>query len=401
MLEVFKSRKMATLLLLGFSSGLPLYLTSRTLQAWMTVEGVNLTAIGLFSLVGLPYSVKFLWSPLVDRFSLPFLGRRKSWISLMQLALVISIGAMAFQRPATALQFVALNTLAIAFFSATQDITVDAYRADVLDREEMAAGAGVFVLGYRIGMIVTGSAALIIADRMSWPAVYLLLAAAMLATMIVSTRAPEPRRDLQPPSSLSEAVRMPFIEFFKRSGMSRGLTILAFIVLFQLGDQMINNMTTPFLLQIGFSQTDVGAIQGGVGLLATIAGALAAGTVSSRTSLYRALWIVGVLQAASNFGYMALANAGHNYPMMIAAIVIENFCTGLGGTTLVAFLMSLCNPRFSATQYALLSSVIAVTRAVLVSPAGALASATGWPVFFLISVFAAMPGLVALRLLKF
>lgn len=347
---------------------------------------------------GYPYSLKFLWSPLVDRFSFPFLGRRKSWLIVTQLGLTISIAAMAFQRPAVALQLVAINTLVIAFLSATQDITVDAYRADVLEQHEMGAGAGVFVLGYRVGMIVTGSAALILADQLSWPAIYVLLGLLMLGTLIISTRAPEPRLNAQPPQSMAEAVRMPFIEFFNREGASHGLIILAFVVLYQLGDQMINNMTTPFLLQTGFSQTDVGAIQGGMGLFASIAGALTAGTVCGRIGIRRSLWIFGVLQAASNFAYMALANAGRNYTMMIGAILIENFCTGLAATTLVAFLMSLCNPRFSATQYALLSSVMAVTRAVLVAPAGALAGRTGWPLFFLISVFAALPGMMLLPL---
>lgn len=396
MLQVFRSRKMAALLLLGFSSGLPLYLTSRTLQAWMTVAGVNLTAIGLFSLVGLPYSLKFLWSPLVDRFSFPFLGRRKGWIFMTQAALAAAIAAMALQRPAVALQLLAINTLAIAFLSATQDIVIDAYRADVLEPKETGAGVGVNVLGYRIAMIVTGSAALILADRVPWPTVYLLLAGLMLLTLLVSMRAPEPALRDRPPSSLGEAVRMPFVEFFERTGRARGFLILAFIILYRLGDLMIDRMTTTFLLKTGFSQTDVGAIQGGVGLFSTIVGVLAGGAVIGRLGINRSLWVLGLLQAMSNLAYFSLANVGLNYPMMIATIIIENFCTGLGTAALVAFMMSLCNPRFSATQYALLSSIMAVSRDVLMAPSGSLAQMIGWPLFFLMSFVAAFPGMMLL-----
>jgi PAT family beta-lactamase induction signal transducer AmpG len=398
MLQVFKSRKMAALLLLGFSSGLPLYLTSRTLQAWMTVEGVNLTAIGFVSLFSLPYSLKFLWAPLIDGFSFPFLGRRKGWLIVTQLALAAAIAAMALQNPAGALQLVAINAVAIAFLSATQDITIDAYSADILDRHEVGAGAGVKVLGYRAGMIVAGGTALIVADKLSWPTVYVLLGGLMLLILVISTRVPEPVLRERPPSSLAEAVRMPFIDFFNRLGRARGMWILAFVLLYRLGDSLIDNMTTPFLLQTGFSQTDVGAIQGGIGIFTTIVGVLAGGAVLSRIGINRSLWIFGVLQLASNFAYLLLASVGRNYPMMAATIIIENFCYGLATAVIVGFIMSLCNSKFSATQYALLSSVVSVGRTVLAAPAGAVAGLTGWPVFFLISVAAALPGMALLPL---
>ena len=387
---------MAALLLVGFSSGLPFYLTSRTLQAWMTVEGVNLTAIGFLSLTSLPYSLKFLWSPLIDRFSFPFLGRRKGWLLISQLTLTAAIGAMALQRPAEALGLVAVNAFLIAFLSATQDVTTDAYRTDILDPPELGAGAGVYALGYRCAMILTGGGALILADQMSWPNVYLLLAALMVVVLIVSTRVAEPIVIGQPPASLREAIRLPFIDFFDRMGRARGMWILAFIVIYRLGDALIMNMTTPFLIQTGFSQTDIGTIQGGVGLFATIVGVLAGGALLSHIGINRALWIFGVLQAASNFAYLLLADVGRNYPLMVGAILVENFCTGLVTAVLLGFMMSLCNPRFSATQYALLSSVTAVGRDVLAAPAGSIASLTGWPLFFLISVGAALPGLMLL-----
>ncbi|HYE72772.1 MAG TPA: MFS transporter, partial [Blastocatellia bacterium] len=221
-LQVFQSRKMAALLLLGFASGLPLFLTSKTLQAWMTVEGVDLKSIGLFSLVGLPYSLKFLWSPILDRFMPPFLGRRRGWLILTQGALLLAIGAMALQNPSQALQLLAVNALLIAFLSATQDIAFDAYRTDVLETYEMGAGAAVAVLGYRIALLITGSLALILADRIPWPTVYLLLAVLMAIGMVTALWAPEPVLRDRPPESLADAVRLPFIEFFQRLGVARG-----------------------------------------------------------------------------------------------------------------------------------------------------------------------------------
>ena len=390
---------MAALLFLGFASGLPLFLTSKTLQAWMSIEGVNLGAIGLFSLVGLPYSLKFIWSPLIDRFVPPFLGRRRGWLVLMQGALLLVIAAMALQQPRQALQLLAINALLIAFFSASQDIAFDAYRTDVLEPLEMGAGAAIAVLGYRIALIVTGSLAFILADHIPWPTVYLLMSGLMAIGLFTSIWAPEPRNPRTPPASLADAVSLPFIEFFQRSGLVRGLLILLFIVLYKLGDALVNNMSTPFLLPktgLGFSQTEIGAIQGGMGLLATIVGTLAGGAILSKIGINRSLWVFGGLQAVSNLAYFVLALVGKNYSFLVLTINIENFCAGLGTAAFVAFLMSLCNPSFSATQYALLSSLMAVSRDILVAPAGTLAKATGWPLFFLISIVTALPGLLLL-----
>lgn len=396
LLQVFQSRKMAALLFLGFSSGLPLFLTSKTLQAWMTVEKVDLGAIGLFSLVGLPYSLKFLWAPLLDRFVPPFLGRRRGWLLLTQALLMLGIAGMAWQRPSQALQLLAINALLIAFFSATQDIAADAYRTDVLEEREMGAGVAVFVLGYRIALLLTGSLALMLADKLPWSTVYLLISALMGVGLVSSIFAPEPTQREHPPDSLSAAVVLPFREFFQRSSVIRGALILVFIVLYKLGDALVNNMSTPFLLQTGFTQTDIGAIQGGMGLLATIVGTLAGGAVLSQLGINRSLWVFGGLQAVSNLAYFVLAQLGKSYQLLVVTINIENYCAGLGTAAFVAFLMSLCNPRFSATQYALLSSLMAVSRDILVAPAGKLAQATGWSSFFLISIVAALPGLLLL-----
>lgn len=395
-LEVFQSRKMAALLFLGFASGLPLFLTSRTLQAWMTVEGVDLGSIGLFSLVALPYSLKFLWSPLLDRFVPPFLGRRRGWLAIAQVALTVAIAAMTLQNPPQALQLLAINALLIAFLSATQDIAVDAYRTDILEEREMGAGAAVAVLGYRIALLVTGSLALILADRLPWQIVYLLMAGLMALSLPFSIWAPEPVLRDRPPASLLEAVVLPFQEFFTRSGIFKGFLILVFIILYKLGDALVNNMATPFLLQIGFTQTDIGAIQGGMGLIATIVGVLTGGAILSRLGINRSLWVFGGLQAFSNLVYFILAQIGRNYPFMVLAIIVENFCAGLGTAAFVAFLMSLCNQRFSATQFALLSSLMAVSRDILAAPSGQIAKSIGWAPFFLLTLVAALPGLLLL-----
>lgn len=428
LIKIFQSRKMSALIFLGFASGLPLFLTSQTLQAWMTKEGVDLAQIGLVSLVAIPYTLKFLWSPLLDRYIPPFLGRRRGWLILTQMGLVLAIAAMGFQNPRTALNLLAINAVCIALLSATQDIAADAYRTDILplpdaesteidelkkltsleiqelnetDRgklqqaNDMGIGVAVFVLGYRIALLVTGSLALILADIIPWNQVYVLMAVLMGLGIVTTWFAPEPK-PAKIPESLRAAIVEPFIDFFQRKGLTSGLMILVFIVLYKLGDAIANNMSTPFLLNIGFSQTDIGAIKGGMGLIATIIGTLAGGAFLSRLGVNRSLWIFGGFQAISNLAYLALANAGQNYPLMILTINIENFCAGLGTAAFLAFFMSLCNQEYSATQYALLSSLYAFSQNIAVSPAGMIAKNTGWPLFFFLSFIASFPGLALL-----
>jgi PAT family beta-lactamase induction signal transducer AmpG len=396
LLQVFKSRKMVALSLLGFSSGLPLYLTTQTLQAWMTVEKVDLAAIGLFSLVGLPYSLKFIWSPLLDRFSLPFLGRRQGWLIAVQIGLLVAIAFMALQQPKQALQLLAINAFVIAIFSATQDIVADAYRTDVLQKLEMGAGAAVFVLGYRVALLTTGWLAFRLADQIRWSSVYLIMAGFMVIGILGTLLAPQPK-EISPPESLADAVILPFGEFFQRLGLLQGFSILIFIVLYRLGDALVNNMSIPFL-QTEFTLTEIGDIRNGMGLLATIVGTLAGGSILSKIGINRSLWVFGALQALSNIFYFLLSQVGKNYQFLIITINVENFCAGLATAGFVAFMMSLCNQRFSASQYALLSSFMAVSNNILVAPAGGLAKSIGWSMFFLISIVAALPGLFLLPL---
>ncbi|MBD2232428.1 AmpG family muropeptide MFS transporter [Phormidium tenue] len=431
LVRVFQSRKMAAILLLGIASGLPYALMDDAFRGWMTKAQLDLRIIGWFSLISLPYSLKFLWSPFLDRFVPPRLGRRRGWMVIGQLGLVVGIAILALQMaaiatgpsptPASVLQLVALIALGITFLSATQDIAIDAYRTDVLEEREMGAGAATYVLGYRIAILLTGAMAFILADRITWPWVYGVMAGLMGLGVLVSLWAPEPVRTVHPPDSLKQAVVQPFGEFFSRLGVQRTIAVVLFILLYKLGDNLTAKMAIPFLGDqgLGFSDTDIGTIRQGLGLVATIVGTLAGGAALSQLGINRSLWIFGGLQALSNLGYLILAIVGKNYLVMVLAINVENFCAGLGTAGFVGFLMSLCNARFSATQFALLSSLMAVGRDLIAGPASgeiaqrlqqfvqsnpniaaipALAGATqqGWPLFFGITLLAALPGLMLL-----
>lgn len=393
-LEVFKSRKMAALLVLGFSSGLPLYFTSKTAQAWMTLEKVDLSTIGFMSLAGLPYSLKFVWSPLVDRFPLPFAGRRLGWVVLMQALLALAVAAAFFVTPSVSLRAFAAITLFIALAGATQDIAFDAYKIEVLEKREFGAGVALSVLGYRAALIASGSLAFVAADRFGWPSAYLgaAVAFALLALSTGTFFRGEGRAE--PPASFSEAVTMPFAEFFGRLGVKNALLTLVFIVIYKFGDSLVSNMSTSFLMLSGYSQTEIGAISGGIGIFATMAGVVAGGAYLSSAGIKRSLIAFGALQAASNLCYYGLFVAGKNSWLMAASMVVENICAGLGTAAFVAFIMSMCSKRYSATQYALLTSLMAAGRDVMVAPAGKMVEHMGFGNFFLLTVLLAVPGTV-------
>jgi PAT family beta-lactamase induction signal transducer AmpG len=397
-LRIFGQPKMGILLLLGFSSGLPFYLTSKTLQAWMTTAKVDLATIGFFSLVTLPYSLKFVWAPVMDRYVPPFLGRRRGWVLITQVLLLLAIAAMSLHDPQQGLRMLAINAIAITFFSASQDISLDAYRTDVLNDREMGAGAAVFVMGYRVAMITTGALAFFLADRMPWQTVYLILSTLILIGIATTFFAPEPVLNDAPPRTLVEAVVLPFADFFQRVGL-RAVLVLLFIVVYKYSDSLAGSMTTPFLLQAGFSQSEVGAVFLGVGVIATIAGVIAGGAVIGKFGINRSLWIFVVFQGLSNLTYYGLSLAGKNHAFMVAAIITENFGLGLVTAGMTAYLMSMCNKRFTATQFALLSSLMAASRDILVAPAGKIAESIGWPGFFLITVAMAIPPLLLLPLI--
>ena len=395
-LRIFGQPKMAVLLFLGFSSGLPFYLTSKTLQAWMTTAKVDLATIGFFSLVTLPYSLKFVWAPVMDRYIPPFLGRRRGWVFITQVLLLLAIAAMSLHDPRTGLKMLAINAIAIAFFSASQDISLDAYRTDVLESREMGAGAAVFVMGYRIAMITTGALAFFLADRMSWNTVYVLISLLMIIGILTTFIAPEPVLRDAPPRTLAEAVVLPFADFFRRVGIMRALLVLLFIVLYKYSDSLAGSMTTPFLLQTGFTQTEVGAVFLGVGVIATIVGVIVAGATIGKFGINRSLWMFVVFQGLSNLTYYGLSLSGKSHSFMVAAVITENFGLGLVTGAMTAYLMIMCNKRFTATQFALLSSLMAASRDILVAPAGKIVEAVGWPSFFLITVAMALPPLLLL-----
>ncbi|MBI3042970.1 MAG: MFS transporter [Betaproteobacteria bacterium] len=394
-LEVFSSRRILAVLLLGFSSGLPLALTAGTLQAWLAVESVDIKTIGLFTLVGQPYTYKFLWSPVMDRYALPFLGRRRGWLVVTQLALLAAIGSMGTVSPRESPWLLGGLALLVAFLSASQDIVFDAYRTDVLKEAERGAGAAISVLGYRIAMLVSGGLALVLADQfLGWSGMYFLMAGLMVVGMVAAWRAPEPEEAGRVPDTLTAAFSGPLKEFFARRG---AWLLLLLIVLYKLGDAFAGSLTTAFLIQgVGFSATDVGAINKALGLAATILGALLGGAWMAGVGLYRALMLFGILQAVTNLGFMLLAMAGKSYSLMVAAVAAENLCGGMGTAAFVALLMSLCDHRFSATQYALLSALSAVGRVYVGPVSGVLVAAIGWAPFFFITFLIALPGVALL-----
>ena len=457
-LDVFANRRIAAMLLLGFASGLPLALSTGSLQAWLTVEGVDLKTIGFFALAGLPYTFKFVWAPLLDRFEPPVLGRRRGWLVVSQLLLALACLVMSGLDPVASVGAVGACALAIAFLSASQDIVFDAYRSDLLPEQERGAGAAVSVLGYRLAMLVSGGLALILAAQwLGWPGTYRLLAAVFVVLALASLLAPRlaapegPRADVgrelrgfvamvvagggawfairalgaeisgtgrfgalavQSAGMLAafyvaiRAARLagfpsfigPWDAFFSRD---RALALLALIVLYKLGDAFAGSLSTTFLIRgAGFSQTEVGAVNKVLGLAATIVGALAGGAWLVRQPLYRALMLFGVLQAVSNLGYWLLSVVPQNHGLMAAAIGFENLCGGMGTAAFVAFLMALTDQRFSAAQFALLSALSAVGRVYVGPASGVMVEAFGWPVFFLWTVVAALPGLLLLWWLR-
>lgn len=396
-LQVFANSRMLVILLLGFSSGMPLALVSGTLQAWLASSHVDLTVIGIFSLIGLPYTFKFLWAPVMDRYIPPFLGRRRGWMLVSQIALILTISGMAFCDPIREIWVMGVFALLVSFCSASQDIVADAYKTEILKQEEYGAGAAVANFGYRIAMLFSGAAALIMSDHLPWKVVYLIMAGAMSIGLVTTLLAPEPKGATRSPKTLKEAVVEPFSDFFKRKGI---FDLLAFIIVYKLDVVIALAMMTPFMLQIGFTKTDIGAVTKGFGLVATIVGTFMGGAWLVKLGIERSLWVFGILQGISGACFYFLALLGHNYPMMVTTIAAENFFSGMGNAAYSAFLMSLCNRRFTATQFALLTSLMALTRTLAGTPTGWLAKTVGWPSYYLIAMVMALPGLLLLTRFK-
>lgn len=391
-LRIVLSGRMLTALLMGFSSGLPLLLaTGSVLQAWLKEAGVDLGTIGLFALVGLPYTLKFLWAPLLDRFApIAGMGRRRGWLLLVQILLIAAIAGMGATDPTHSLPMVTVAAFLVAFFSASQDIVVDAYRRESLADDEQGLGASLYVNGYRLGMLLSSGGGLILADFIPFQAVYQLMAVAMLPGLLTTLLCVEPPISAGAPRTLREAVVQPFVEYFSRQ--DAGL-ILLFVLLYKVGEMMASQMTTPFYLDLAFTKTEIGAIVKLFGFWATVIGGLLGGVLILRLGLYRALWLFGLLQAFGLLGFVLLAHLGHSLPGLALAITSENLFSGMATTAYVAFMATLTNRKFTATQYALLSSLMGIPRVVVNTPTGYLAEWLGWEGFFLFCMVATIPGL--------
>jgi PAT family beta-lactamase induction signal transducer AmpG len=392
------NRRMAVMLLLGFSSGLPLSLCASTLQAWMATVDTSIRTIGLFTLAQIPYVLKFLWAPLMDRFVLPIFDRRRGWIFLSQVLLIIAIMQLALTDPRSNLPLMGFLALVIAFLSATQDIAFDAYRTEILDGKERGIGVGITVSAYRIAMIVSGAGVLIMADHIGWQAALLIVSLLFIAGIAGVVLGPDADTRSRVPVTLNEAVVEPFREFLARRG---AWLLLIFIVLYKLGDAFAGSLSTVFLISgLGFSLTDVGIINKVISLAMTIAGALIGGALMIRFSLFNALLWFGIIQALTNLGFMFLAWHGKDYFGAVIVIALENLAGGMGTAAFVALLMALCNHRYTATQFALLSALASLGRVFVGPPSGELVAMFGWTYFYFITFLTALPGLVLLWYLR-
>ena len=405
--KVYFERRLIIIFFMGFASGLPLVLTGNTLSWWMSEAGVTLTAIGLFALIGTPYNLKFIWAPLIDRFSLPLLsrrlGRRRSWMVAIQVALMASIVGLGVSSPENEPLVTAAMAFCVAFFSASQDIVIDAYRIEILDDDQQGAGAAMTQAGYRLGLIAAGAGALFLSKSVDWSLVYMAMAGLVLVGFLVALYAPSPPINVAPngtPESLGRrfksAVVEPFHEFFTRNTAANAFTILAFILLYKLGDAYAGVMAYPFYFLIGFTVDEIIVVSKFFGVGATLVGVFIGGVAVMRYGVLPCLLVFGVFQMFSNLMYAAQAAIGPEVSFLFLTIGIENLSGGLGSAAFIAYLSLLCNRAYTGTQFALFTSFMAVGRTLLASSSGWLADQTGWVTFFVASTGVALPGLILL-----
>ena len=422
----YLEKKILITLSMGFVSGVPLLLTITLLQAWLTDEGVTKSTIGLFALVGLPYSLKFLWAPLFDYFTISRLGRRRGWLLLTQVLLIISIIALGMGNPSMNAWNVALLATLVAISSASQDIVIDAYRRESLTDEEQTIGASAYVLGYRIGALAPGAGGLILADHMSYQMVYALMSIVMLYGIFITLIADEPKRYYQPSGFIS-AVYNPFVEFFNRyvsiniasdrlinlktrTKIARRqilgnvllvpVLILVFILLYKIGDTMAHSLSTNFYLDIGFTKTEIGAVVKFFGLIATLIGAFLGGLISLRIGLYKSLIIFGVFQALATLGFSVLAFVGNNIYLLMTIVSLENLAAGMGYTAYLAFIANMTSKKFTATQFALMTALMSLPRTLFSSYSGFLVEMLDWELYFIFCSLIAFPALIILVKLR-
>lgn len=397
-MKLYFTKPLIIILCLGMASGLPLALTASTLFAWLAEAGVKTETIGLFASIALPYSLKFLWSPLVDAVQIPllgnWLGRRRSWLLTLQLFLVLAMVLMASGNPVGAPVYFAVIGCAIAFFSASQDIVIDAYRVESVPVEQQGAAAAMYTLGYRLAMLVSGAGALWLSDNVSWHLTYLAMAGVMGALALVTLAMKEPEMGIRHQAlGIKPAVIAPFRDFMQREGWA---LILLFVILFKLADAFLGVMFNPFLLDIGFSKTDIAGIVKVYGLLATIGGSFLGGWLVSRYGVYRILLLTGFWHMITNLLLVALAGMGPDKVFLALCVISENLTAGMGSAAFVAYLSALCRREYTATQYALLSSLASVARTLISAESGMAAAWLGWQGFFLFSSLLAVPSLLLL-----
>lgn len=392
----FFNRRLLICLFTGFASGLPLYVLISLVPAWLRREGVDLRDIGLFALIGLPYAWKFVWAPLLERFPLPLLGRRRGWMLASQLGTLAAIAALPRLDPHAQLGMVAALCTLIAFLSATQDIVIDAYRRELLPDAELGLGNALHVNLYRLSGLIPGSLALILADQLPWGPVFTITAAFMLVAIGLTLSIAEPAHAAPPPATLRASVVEPFREFFGRDGARGAFAMLAFLVLYKLGDNLATALATPFYLDLGFTLTQIGIVAKHAALWPMIVGSLAGGLLMLRIGINRALWIFGAIQLISILGFAVLARVGDQLWLLAVAIGFEYLGVGLGAAALIAFMARATSRTHTATQFALFTALAALPRTVINAGAGFVVEAVGWENFFYLCALLSVPGMLLL-----
>jgi len=395
-IEVLLNRRMLICIFLGFSSGLPLFILLNLLQAWLRSEGVDLRTLGLFALIGFPYTWKFLWAPFMDRYALPLLGRRRGWMLITQLLLLVAIGMFGTLSPKTDLIAIALITTLVAFLSASQDIVIDAYRREILPDVEQGLGTAIHVNAYKLAGLIPGSLSLILADHLPWDTVFWITALFMLPGVLLTLMVDEPLAHGAPPKTLQEAVLLPFREFVRRDGLKQALMVLGFIFLYKLGDSMATSLATAFYLDMGFTKTQIGLVAKNAGLWASVAGGLIGGLWMLKLGINRALWIFGVVQWVAILGFALLTQTGANVWVLGAVIGFEAFGVGLGTAAFTAYIARATDPRYTATQFALFTSLASVPRTFANAATRYLVAEWGWLNFFWLCTLLAAPGMLLL-----
>jgi PAT family beta-lactamase induction signal transducer AmpG len=403
----YSDKKIIISMIMGFVAGLPLLLTITLLQAWLTDVNVSKSTIGLFALIGLPYSLKFLWAPIFDRYVISPLGRRRGWLLFVQVLLIISIFLLGQSNPEINLYNVAVLSLSVTFFSASQDIIIDAYRRESLLEREQTIGASAYVLGYRFGALAAGAGGLILADIYSYSFVYTMMSLIMLLGVVTTFFAIEPKITAQP-TTLKESIIEPFKEFFNRYQVEKNdiqkyvpYLILLFVLLYKVGDTMAHSLSTNFYLEIGFSKTEIGTVVKFFGLGATLIGAFVGGLLSLKIGLYKSLIYFGVFQLIATLGFAVLFYTGDNIVILIGVITLENLAAGMGYTAYLAFIANMTSKQFTATQFALMTALMSLPRTFLSGTSGFLVEMLDWDIYFIFCSLIAIPALLILKKIKF